>query len=108
MINFTLISPQPVGKSLRNFILTIIGDGGKAALGFEIASELLCPWQRIAPIGYNGGNAVNTLAPLLLIGSSSFLQVRRTTIKSWTSSKFDQIGLWTAELAALERLEKSP
>ena len=51
---------------------------------------------------------VNTLAPLFLIGSSSFLQVRRTTIKSWTSSKFDEIGLWTAELAALERLEKSP
>ena len=53
-------------------------------------------------------NIVNTLAPLFLIGSSSFLQVRRTTIKSWTSSKFDQIGSWTAELAVLERLEKSP
>ena len=53
-------------------------------------------------------NVVNTLAPLFLIGSSSLLQVRRTTIKSWTGSKFDQIGPWTAELAALERLEKSP
>ena len=53
-------------------------------------------------------NVVNTLAPLFLIGSSSFLQVRRATIKSWTSSKFDKIGPWTAELAALERLEKSP
>ena len=53
-------------------------------------------------------NVVNTLAPLFLIGSFSFLQIRRTTIKSWTSSKFDQIGPWTAELAALERLEKSP
>ena len=53
-------------------------------------------------------NVVNTLGPLFLIGSSSFLQVRRTTIKSWTSLKFDQIGLWTAELAALEHLEKSP
>ena len=53
-------------------------------------------------------NVVTTLAPLFLIGSSSFLQVRRTTIKSWTCSKFDQIGPWTAELAALERLEKSP
>ena len=52
-------------------------------------------------------NVVNTLAPLFLIGSSSFLQVRRTTIKSWTSLKFDHIGPWTAELAALERLEKS-
>ena len=52
-------------------------------------------------------NVLNTLAPLFLIRSSSFLQVRRTTIKSWTSSKFDQIGPWTAELAALVRLEKS-
>ena len=53
-------------------------------------------------------NVVNTLAPSFLIGSSSFLQVTRTTIKSWKSSKFDQIRSWTAELAALERLEKSP
>ena len=53
-------------------------------------------------------NVVNTLAPSFLIGSSSFLQVTRATIKAWTSSKFDQIRPWTAELAALERLEKSP
>ena len=53
-------------------------------------------------------NVVNTPAPLFLSGSSSFLQVRRTTIKSWTSSKFDQSEPCTAELAALERLEKSP
>ena len=52
--------------------------------------------------------AVNTLAPTFSSGSSSFLQVTRTTIKSRTSSKFDQIQPWTAELAALERLEKSP
>ena len=36
-------------------------------------------------------NIENTLAPPFLIGSSSFLQVTRTTIMSWTSSKFDQI-----------------
>ena len=53
-------------------------------------------------------NVVNTLAPLFLIGSSSLLQVRRTTIKSRKSLKYEQIGPWTAELAALERLEKSP
>ena len=53
-------------------------------------------------------NVVNTLAPLFLIGSSSFLEVRRTTIKFRPSSKFDQIGPWTAELAALEGLEKKP
>ena len=53
-------------------------------------------------------NVVNTLASLFLIGSSSFLQVRRTTVKSRPSSKFDQIGPWTAELSVLGRLEKSP
>ena len=53
-------------------------------------------------------NVVNTVAPLFLIVASLFLQVRRTTIKSRPSSKFDQIGPWTAELAALERLEKYP
>ena len=53
-------------------------------------------------------NVVKTLAPSFLIGSSSFLQVMRTTIKSCTSSKFDQIRPWTAKLAARERREKSP
>ena len=53
-------------------------------------------------------NVYNTLAPLFLIISSSFLQVTRTTIKSWMSLKFDQIRPWTAELAALESLGKSP
>ena len=49
-----------------------------------------------------------TLAPSFLIGSSSYLQVTRTSIISRTSSKFGQIGPRTAELAALERLEKYP
>ena len=53
-------------------------------------------------------NVVNTLAPSLLIKSSSFLQATRTTIKSWMSLKFDKIRPWTADLAALARLEKSP
>ena len=52
-------------------------------------------------------NVVNTLAPIFLIRSSSYLQVTRTSIISRTSSKFGQIGPRTAELAALERLEKS-
>ena len=47
-------------------------------------------------------------APSFLIGSSSYLQVTRTSITSRTSSKFGQIGPRPAELAALERLEKSP
>ena len=51
---------------------------------------------------------MNTLAPSFLIGSSSYLQVTRTTIISRTSSNLDQIRPRTVELAALERLEKSP
>ena len=53
-------------------------------------------------------NDVNALSSTFSIGSSSFLQVMRTTIKSRTSSKFDKIRPWTAELAALGRLKKSP
>ena len=53
-------------------------------------------------------NVVTTLAPSFLIGFSSYLQLTRTFITSQTSSKFGQIGQRTAELAALERLEKSP
>ena len=51
---------------------------------------------------------MTTLALLFFIGSTSFLQVTRTTIKSQIGSKFGQIRPWTVELAALERLEKSP
>ena len=51
---------------------------------------------------------MNTLAPSFLIGSSSYLQVTRTTIISRTSSNLGQIQPRTAELAALERLKKIP
>ena len=67
-------------------------------------SRVICPCMS-EKLMYN---VVSTLAPLILIGYSSFLQVRRIAIKSRTSSKFDQIGPRSAELAALERLEKSP
>ena len=53
-------------------------------------------------------NVVTTLVPSFLIGSSSYLQVTRTSITSQMSLKFGQIRPRTAELAALERLEKSP
>ena len=50
---------------------------------------------------------VATLAPSFLIGSSSFLQLISTTIKSWLSSKFGQIlHLTIMELAALEHLNQ--
>ena len=51
---------------------------------------------------------MTTLAPSFLIGSSLFLQVTRKNIKSRMGSKFGKIGPGTYELAALERLEKSP
>ena len=83
---------------------------GKAALGFgpdrigTLVSMVTDSSHRVIM----GENVVTTLAPSFLIGSSSYLQVMRTSITSQTSSKFGQIGLRTAELAALERLEKSP
>ena len=52
-------------------------------------------------------NVVNTLAPSFLIGSFSFSQVTKKTIKSWKSLKFSQIQPWTAELDALDQLKKS-
>ena len=52
-------------------------------------------------------NVVTTLAPSFLIGSSSYLQVTKTSITSRTSTKFGKIEPRTAELAALERLEKT-
>ena len=67
-------------------------------------SKVICPWA----FEKSMYNVANTLAPSFLIGPSLFLQLRRTTIISCTSSNFSQIGPRTAELAALERLEKSP
>ena len=50
---------------------------------------------------------MTTLAPSFLIGSSSLLQVTRTTIKSRMSSNFGQIGSGTPKLAAHDRLKRS-
>ena len=49
---------------------------------------------------------MSTLVPLFLIGSSSFLQVTRTTITSRLSLKFSPIRPQSAIQAGLERLEK--
>ena len=51
---------------------------------------------------------MTTLAPSVLIGSSLFLQVIRTTIISQVGLKFRKIRSGTYELASLERLGKSP
>ena len=51
-------------------------------------------------------NVVTTLAPSLLIGSSSFLQTTSKLIISQMGSKFSRVRPGTYELPALERLEK--
>ena len=53
-------------------------------------------------------SVVTTVAPSFLIGSSSILQATRTLIKSPMGLKLGSIRQRTYELAALERLEKSP
>ena len=49
-----------------------------------------------------------TLAPVFLIGSSSFFQVTRPTIKSGQTLNLGKIEPRAAELTALERIEKLP
>ena len=63
--------------------------------------------NRKPPLTYNGENGVSTFSRLLLIRSFLYLQVRRTGIKSRTSSNFGQVGPLTTESAALERLKIS-
>ena len=48
---------------------------------------------------------MTTLAPSFLIGSSSFLQVARSTIKAYMGSKFGQFRPATEESVALEHLK---
>ena len=50
---------------------------------------------------------MTTIASSFLIGSSLFLQVTRTTIKSRRGSKFGKIGPGTEELATPERLKNA-
>ena len=71
------------------FILAGDADNHKISNAFEIRTA-------------NGNNAVITIAPSFLIGSS-FLQVTRTIIKAWMSLNFGRISPRTAVLAALER-----
>ena len=81
---------------------------GKEALDFGLDRiRTLVSMATDSSHNYYGENVVNRLAPSFLIGSS-YLQVTRTTIISRTRSNLGKIRPRTAELAALERLEKSP
>ena len=46
---------------------------------------------------------MTTLVPSFLDGSSSFLQITRTTINAWMGLNLGKIPSLTSELAALER-----
>ena len=48
---------------------------------------------------------MTTLEPSFFIGSSSFLQVTKSTIKAKMDLRFGQIRPWTVELAALQGLK---
>ena len=58
--------------------------------------------------GYNGKNGVSTFSWLFSIRSFPYLQETMTCMRARTSSNFGLIGPPSAELAALERLKKSP
>ena len=92
---------QTCGPIVTKFYLNHHWGGGKAVLGFG-------PDRIGTLVSMATDSSLSTLAPSFLIGSSSYLQVTRTSITSRTSSKFGQIGQRTVGLAALERLEKSP
>ena len=51
---------------------------------------------------------VSTFSRLFFIRSFSYLQVTMTCMRAQRSSNFGLIGPRTAELAALERMKKSP
>ena len=48
---------------------------------------------------------MTSLVPSFFNGTSSFLQVTRSTIKAWMGLNFSKIPSLTSELAALERLK---
>ena len=58
-----------------------------------------------SPYTYNGRNVVTTIVPSFSNGSSSILQVTRSTIKAWMVLNFGKIPLLTSELTALERVK---
>ena len=84
--------------------------GGKAALGFgpdhirTLVSMATDSSHRVIM----EKNGVSTFSWLFFIRSFSSLQVMMICMRARTSSNFGLLGPLTAELAALERLKKSP
>ena len=88
------------------FILAGNKDNHNAPMSLNVV-KIPSQTTELAALDESMNNVVTTLAPLFFIGSSTFLQVTRTTIKYWMGLKFYQIRLQTVELAAIECLEKS-
>ena len=100
-------------QELCTFSLTMTGqnDVDEALSLLCIPVSRQCNGSRVISVFSNCGRTENKIAQpsiLLLFESCSFLQVTRASKTSRMSSKFGQIGLRAAELAALGRLEKSP
>ena len=89
---------------MDNYLISYEFNFGQIQLRTELAA--LEPLKNF-PYIYNGENLVSTLEPSFLIGSSSFLQITRTTIKAWMSSNLGRIPNLTLESAALERLKNN-
>ena len=102
----TWISLRPVGNLDQMLCVASLGVG-KGCIVFwgRLDQNSSVHGNRNPPLTYNGEKGVPIFSRLLLIGSFLYLQVRRTCIKSRTSSNFGQIGPLTTELAALERLK---
>ena len=83
---------------------------GKGCIWFWARSDQNSGFHgnRKLPYGYNGENGVSTFSRLFYIWSFSYLQAMITCMRARTSANFGLIGPPTAELAALERLKKSP
>ena len=58
-----------------------------------------------SPLTYNGRNVVTSLVLSILNGFSSYLLIRRTTLKAWISLNFVKIPSPIMELAALVHLK---
>ena len=85
-------------------------DGGKTALGFgpEWIKTLVSMATESSHRVMMEINGVATFSQLFFIRFFLYLQVTMTCMGARRSSIFSQIGPRTAELAALERLKKSP
>ena len=98
------------GSIATKFYLKHHLGGGLAALGFK--PDLMRTLVSMATESSHRVIMVKTVSPLFsrlfFIRSFSYLQVTKTCMRARTSSNFSLIGPPTEELAALERLKKSP